>query len=189
MKKLVACLAALAMGTVPAGRAAGTDIAFGIKFGLAVDDSNFGSLPFELADDAGPAYGFRLGVREGRFGLEAGYLHVERSLTPAPEAPPDLVDTDFKWNLFSINVLYYPFPAATLQPFLTAGYGYYRVNFVEYDEDGSSGLNLGAGLNLLLLRHLSMSLEARHHWVGFTLAEEEFDLRTWTANLSVNYHF
>jgi hypothetical protein len=189
MKGIFARTALLALGLFLAAEAAGQDITFGLKFGLTVDDSNYSNLPFEPVKDVGTTYGFRLGVREGHFGLETGYFYAGRSLTPIPEAPPELGDTEFKLSIFSVNALYFPFPEATLQPYLTGGYGYYRVNFVEYDEDSSSGLNLGAGLNLLLLRHVSLSLEARHHWVSFTLAEELLELRTWTANFNVNYHF
>jgi len=121
--------------------------------------------------------------------VEVGYFHGDRSLTPKAEAPPELAPTTFRLNSFSFNILYYPLLSATLQPYLTGGYGYYRVNFVDYDEDRSSGFNLGAGLDLLVLRKLSVALEARYQWVTFTFAENPLDAQTWSATFGLNYHF
>lgn len=188
-KRVLVLMAALALGLVAVSRAAEQDITLGIKFGLAIDDSNFSSLPYEITKDLGATYGLRLGVRQGHVGIEVGYAHGERSLTPKPEAPPGLAATSFRLNTLSFNLLYYPFPEATLQPYVTGGYAYYRLNVVGYDEDRTSGFNAGAGLNLLLLRHLSLTLEARYSWVDFTVAEQPLDARTWTATLGVNYHF
>lgn len=189
MKKLIVVMAALALAAAPAAGAVAQDITLGIRFGLALDDSRYDALPFEIENDLGATYGLRLGVRQGHWGMEVGYLHGDRSLTPKAEAPPELAATTFRLNSFSFNILYYPLQSATLQPYLTGGYGYYRVNFVDYDEDRSSGFNLGAGLDLLVLRKLSIALEARYQWVTFTFAENPLDAQTWTATFGLNYHF
>ena len=188
-KRVMVLIAALAMGLVPVSRAAGQDLTLGIKFGLALDDSNYSGLPYEINNDLGATYGLRLGVQRGHFGIEVNYGHGERSLTPTPEAPPELEATSSRLNSLSFNLLYYPFPKATLQPYLTVGYAYFRVNVDGYDEDRTSGFNAGAGLNLLVLRHISLTLEARYQWVDFVLAEQPFDARTWASTLGVNYHF
>lgn len=188
-KRAMVLMAILALALVPVLRAADQDITFGIKFGLAIDDSNFSGLPYEITKDLGATYGLRLGVRQGHVGIEVNYAHGERSLTPKAEAPPELAATSFRLNSLSFNLLYYPLPDATLQPYLTAGYAYYRLNVVGYDEDRTSGFNAGAGLNLLLLRRLSLTLEARYNWVDFTVAGEPLDARTWATTLGLNYHF
>lgn len=188
-KKGVILMAVLALGLVGMSRAAEQDITLGIKFGLAIDDSNFSSLPYEIKNDLGATFGLRLGVRQGHVGIEVGYAHAERSLTPKSETPPGLAATSFRLNSLSFNVLYYLFPEATLQPYVTGGYAFYRLNVIGYDEDRTSGFNAGAGLNLLLLRHVSLTLEGRYHWVDFTVAELPLDVRTWVATLGVNYHF
>jgi opacity protein-like surface antigen len=189
MKKAIIVMAALALAAVPAAGDGQQDISLGIRFGLSLDESKYDQVPYDLENDLGGTYGLRLGFRQGRFAVEVGYLHGDRSLTPKAEAPPELEATTFRLNSFSFNVLYYPFTAATLQPYLTGGYGYYRVNFVDYDEDRSSGFNLGAGLDLLVLRKLSIALEARYQWVTFTFDEDPLDTQTWTATLGLNYHF
>jgi opacity protein-like surface antigen len=189
MKKAIIVMAALALAAVPAAGDVRQDISLGIRFGLSLDESKYDQVPYDLENDLGGTYGLRLGFRQGRFAVEVGYLHGDRSLTPKAEAPPELEATTFRLNSFSFNVLYYPFTAATLQPYLTGGYGYYRVNFVDYDEDRSSGFNLGAGLDLLVLRKLSIALEARYQWVTFTFDEDPLDTQTWTATLGLNYHF
>ena len=189
MKKMFIAMAALALAVLPAAGAGQQDISIGIRFGLALDDSKYDALPFDLENDLGATYGLRLGFRQGHFAAEVGYFHAERSLTPKAEAPPELTATTFRLNSFSFNLLYYPLQSAALQPYLTGGYGYYRVNFVDYDEDRSSGFNLGAGLDLLVLRKLSIALEARYQWVTFTFDEDPLDTQTWTATLGLNYHF
>lgn len=189
MKKMIVVTAALILAVLPAAAAAQQDITIGIRFGLALDDSTYDALPFDLENDLGATYGLRLGLRQGHLGAEVGYAHLERSLTPKAEAPPELEATTFRLNSFSFNLLYYPFLSSTLQPYLTGGYGYYRANFVGYDEDRSSGFNLGAGLDLLVLRKLSIALEARYQWVTFTFAEDPLGAQTWTATFGLNYHF
>ncbi|MCX6574441.1 MAG: outer membrane beta-barrel protein [Candidatus Aminicenantes bacterium] len=189
MKKVFIAMAALALAVLPAAGAGQQNISIGIRFGLALDASKYDALPFELENDLGATYGLWLGIRQGHIGAEVGYFHAERSLTPKAEAPPELEATTFRLNSFSFNLLYYPFLSSTLQPYVTGGYGYYRVNFVDYDEDRSSGFNLGAGLDLLLFPKLSMALEARYQWVTFTFAESPLDSQTWTATFGLNYHF
>jgi len=189
MKKMLIVAAALVLAVLPMAGADRQDITIGIRFGLALDDSKYDALPFDLETDLGSTYGLRLGFRQGHIGAEVGYFHAERSLTPKAEAPPELEATTFRLNSFSFNILYYPFLSSTLQPYLTGGYGYYRVNFVDYDEDRSSGFNLGAGLDLLVLRKLSVALEARYQWVTFTFAENPLDAQTWSATFGLNYHF
>lgn len=188
-KRMFVLAAALAMALVPASRAAGQQFALGVQFGLAIDDSSYDSLPFEIKNGLGPTYGLRVGIRQGHFGAEVGYAHISRSLIPDADAPPDLQDTELTLNSLSFNALYYPFLASTLQPYLTGGYAYYRLNVVGYGEDRTSGFNLGGGLNLLLLPSVSVSLEARYHWVDFTLADAAFDARNWAATLGLSYHF
>lgn len=189
MRKMFVVMAALALAAAPAAGAAAQDVTLGIRFGLALDDSAYDALPFDLENDLGATYGLQLGFRQGHLGAEVVYAHLERSLTPKAEAPPELEGTTFRLNSFSFNLLYYPFLSSTLQPYLTGGYGYYRANFVGYDEDRSSGFNLGAGLDLLVLRKLSVALEARYQWVTFTFDEDPLDTQTWTATLGLNYHF
>jgi len=189
MKKMLIVTAALVLAFLPAAGAAPQDLTLGIRFGLAVDDSKYDALPFDLESEFGATYGLRLGFRQGHWGAEVGYFHGDRSLTPKAEAPPELEPTTFRLNSFSFNVLYYPLLSAALQPYLTGGYGYYRVNFVDYDEDRSSGFNLGAGLDLLLLRKLSLALEARYQWVTFTFVEDPLDAQTWSVTIGLNYHF
>jgi opacity protein-like surface antigen len=189
MKRVLVLLAAVAAVLVPAAAADAPDISFGVRFGLAVDDSGFAGLPFELTNDSGVTLGLRMGYRRGHWAGEVVYLHADRSLIPKPEALPGLESTTFRLNSLSFNVLYFPLLHATLQPYLTAGYAYYRLDFVGYDQDRTGGFNVGAGLDLLLLPHVSVSLEAKHHWVDFLIGGVPFDFRAWAANLGLSYHF
>jgi opacity protein-like surface antigen len=172
-----------------AAGAAEQEMTLGVRFGLAIDDSTFGGLPFEITPNAGSTYGLRLGFRQGHLGVEVGYAYVGRTLTPVAEAPSEVVETAFHMGSLSFNVIYYPLPSATLQPYLTGGYGFYRLNFEAYGEDSNSGFNAGAGLNLLVLRRLSLSLEGRYHWVDFAVEGQTLDVKNWMATLGLNYHF
>lgn len=187
----IAGTAALALILVlaTAAGAAEQELTFGVRFGLAIDDSNFGGLPFEIKEGVGATYGLRLGIRQDHIGVEVGFAHIGRTLTPVAEAPPEIVETAFSLNSLSFNVIYYPLPSATLQPYLTGGYAYYRLNFEAYGEDSNSGFNAGAGLNLLLLRRLSLSLEGRYHWVDLSVEGQPFDAQNWIVTLGLNYHF
>jgi len=156
---------------------------------LAIDESSLGSLPYEFKQNAGAAYGLCLGIRQGHLGAEVGYVHISRTLSPVAEAPPEAVETAFRLNSLSFNVIYYPLLSATLRPYLTGGYAFYRLDFEAYGEDSNSGFNAGAGLNLLLLRRLSASLEGRYHWVDFSVEGQALDVNNWIVTLGLNYHF
>ncbi len=184
-----ALLACLALGSFLSAAAVGTDIILGLKFGLAVDDSDFKALPFTIERGSGATFGLRLGLRRDHFGAEVGYAHADRTLTPTPEAPAGLTETTLRLNVMSFNVLYYPFIKGSLRPYLSGGYAFYRADLVGYGHDRNDGFNLGLGLDLLLFKHVSLALDANHHWVGLTVAGAPFDLRSWTSNFSLNYHF
>jgi hypothetical protein len=68
-KKAIVLTAALALALAPMVRAAGQDLTLGIKFGLAIDDSNYSGLPYEIKNDLGATYGLRLGVQRDHFGI------------------------------------------------------------------------------------------------------------------------
>jgi len=185
----IAAMAALALVLATAAGAAEQELTLGVRFGLAIDDLAFGGLPFEITPNAGSTYGLRLGFRQDHLGVEVGFSRVSRTLTPVAEAPPEVVETAFHMGSLSFNVIYYPLPSATLQPYLTGGYGFYRLNFEAYGEDSNSGFNAGAGLNLLVLRRLSLSLEGRYQWVDFSVEGQTLDVKNWIATLGLNYHF
>lgn len=170
-------------------RASAEDIFFGAKFGFSVDNSKFENLPFETTGDLKKVYGLRLGAQKEQWGLEVNYFYSARSVAMMPEAPPDLDVEKLKWSVLSANLLYYIVWGTTLQPYITGGYGSYRVNLVGYGKDVSGGFNLGAGLDLLLLKHLVFSAEAKYHWVKFTLNDERLDSSVWTTNLGLNIRF
>ena len=185
----IAAMAALVLVLATAAGAAEQELTLGVRFGLAIDDSSLGSLPFEVKQNVGSAYGLCLGFRQGHLGAEVGYVHISRTLSPVAEAPPEAVETAFRLNSLSFNVIYYPLLSATLRPYLTGGYAFYRLDFEAYGEDSNSGFNAGAGLNLLLLRRLSLSLEGRYHWVDFSVEGQALDVKNWIVTLGLNYHF
>lgn len=189
MKKIGAVAAILAGALAFVPTAAGDVISLGIKFGFSLDRSKFDNLPFEATDNLKTIYGLRFAAQKEHLGLEVSYFYSSRSVEMKPDAPPGLQIDKLTWTVLSANLLYYPVWGTTLQPYVTGGYGSYRVNLAGYAKDRSGGFNAGVGLDLLILRHLSLSLEAKYHWVKFTLNDDRFDSSAWTSNFSLNFRF
>jgi hypothetical protein len=53
MKKMLIVAAALVLAVLPLAGADRQDISIGIRFGLALDDSKYDALPFDLETDLG----------------------------------------------------------------------------------------------------------------------------------------
>jgi opacity protein-like surface antigen len=133
-------------------------------------------------------YGLRAGVRILMVGVELNYFRAAHNIQVGGGT---LINWDQKVNDYSyigVNGKLY-FPILMLQPFLTAGYGYYTADIHAIDKDNDGGFNFGAGLDLRLGRRFSLTAEGRWHKVRVSIQNVLLDLGDFTLWGGFQFHF
>jgi hypothetical protein len=133
-------------------------------------------------------YGLRAGVRVLMLGVELNYFRAAHNIQIGSGT---LINWDQKINDYSyigVNGKLY-FPLLILQPFLTAGYGYYTADIHNIDKDNDGGFNFGAGLDLKLGRRFSLTAEGRWHKVSLSIQNVSLDLGDFTLWGGFQFHF
>jgi len=189
LSKKIAVVALLAIGPILVPGVPGADLSIGIKFGRSSQNTKLQDFGYAFTNDSGTTYGFRMRAKSGMFGLEVGYFYASQAVTPAG-APLPLVRIDrLKLSSVSFNLLCYVLPILPIKPYLSVGYGTYRLELDPYAKDSNDGFNLGGGVDLRILKSVSLSAEGKYHWVNFNLNGIKFDVSAWTWNIGVDYHF
>ncbi len=133
-------------------------------------------------------YGLRAGVRILMVGVELNYFRAAHNIQVGGGT---LINWDQKVNDYSyigVNGKLY-FPLLMLQPFITAGYGYYTADIHAIDKDNDGGFNFGAGLDLKLGRRFSLTAEGRWHKVSVSIQNVLLDLGDFTLWGGFQFHF
>jgi opacity protein-like surface antigen len=188
----LAAVALLATGVVlapSAPAAGGTDLSIGIKFGLSSQATRMRDFGYEFTDNSGSTFGFHLGARSGRLGLEVSYFYASQAARPSDGNPPIVLIERLRLSNISANVLYYILPPFLINPYLTVGYGTYRVHLDPYAEDSNDGLNVGGGVDVRILKGVALSAEGKYHGVRVILGGDKVNISDWTWNIGVNFHF
>jgi Outer membrane protein beta-barrel domain len=188
----LAAIVLLAIGVVPAPAAAaagGADLSIGIKFGLSSQSTRMRDFGYEFTKDIGATYGFRLGARSGRFGLEVSYFYASQGVRPIGANPPIVRIERLRLSNVSVNVLAYILPASPINPYMTVGYGTYRLHLDPSAGDANDGPNVGGGVDIRILKRVSLSAEGKRHWVRVALYGNKVNIGDWTWNFGVNFHF
>jgi opacity protein-like surface antigen len=175
VKLALAAAALLAVLSVPAFSQIG--ITLGAFGGTSVQTPS--ALSFEFDTDTTFVYGLRAGLRILMFGVELNYFQAAHNILVGGAG---LADWDEKINDYSyvgINGKVY-FPILMLQPFVTAGYGYYTADIQNIDKDNDGGLNIGAGLDLRLGKRFSLTAEGRWQKIVVSIQDIQLSLGDWT---------
>ncbi len=159
---------------------------FGGYGGYSAQTPSFKDVPFDTNTTF--LYGLRAGIRFLMFGAELSYFAAGHNI----EMEEYLL---FDWNNFENDYSYiglslkWFFPLAILQPYLTAGYGYYTADIHNIDKDNEGGYNIGAGLEIMLGRRLSILAEGKYHHVKVNISDFELRLGNFTLTAGLNFHF
>ncbi len=76
-----------------------------------------------------------------------------------------------------------------IHPYLSLGYGYYRVSLEGITEEKKGRMNFGAGLEISLGDKLSLQAEAKYHRPVLSINQGDFRLGDLVISGGVNYHF
>lgn len=166
----------------------GQNFYIGAKFGLSLQDVNFQGLTIEYKPESSTVFGFQIGAKIEDFRIEVNYYQADHMLNEEEMPPPGFDFERFKLNYFGINIKYF-LKVPVVQPFLTAGFGSYKIDLVGFDKDRSVGFNVGLGASVQVTKYISFSVEGKYHRVSFELVSEKMDMNDYVWNVSFNYHF
>jgi hypothetical protein len=133
-------------------------------------------------------YGVRAGFRLLTFALEATYFQAAHNIRVGGGS---LIDWNNKVNDYSYigaNAKLF-FPVLFLQPYVTAGYGYYTADIRTIDKAHDGGFNFGVGLELKLGSKIGLLAEGRWHNVNLNIAQIELSLGDFTLCGGLNFYF
>jgi len=133
-------------------------------------------------------YGLRGGIKFLMLALEINYFAAMHNI----EMNDFLL---FDWNgrvndysYIGLN-LKYIFPLLFLEPYLTAGYGYYTADIRQIDKDREGGYNFGAGVEVRLGKRIALQAEGKYHHVRVDISQISVTLGNFTLCGGVNFHF
>ena len=186
MKRFAAPVLALAILAGWAAPASSQTIYLGAYAGTSSQTPKFQNVQFTT--DTTFAYGLRVGVRLLMFALEGTYFQAAHNIVVGGGT---LVDWNNKVNDYSylgVNAKLF-FPLLFLQPYITAGYGYYSIDIQSIDKARDGGFNFGAGLEIKLGSKIGISAEGRWHNVNVDIAHISLGLGDFTLCGGFNLYF
>ncbi len=161
-------------------------IYLGAYAGMSSQTPQFQNIQFTT--DTTFVYGVRFGVRLLTFALEATYFQAAHNILVGGGS---LIDWNNKVNDYSYigadAKLF--FPLLFLQPYITAGYGYYTADIQTIDKAHNGGFNFGAGLEIKLGSKIGLSAEGRWHNVNIDIAQISLSLGDFTLCGGFNFYF
>jgi opacity protein-like surface antigen len=186
MKKITTglAMALLAFGLVPKAEAG--LIYLGLQGGISRQKAGFSDIKFNT--DTSFLYGAKAGVKFMMFAVELNYFQAAHNLDPKDISVPMWQDRKVDYSYLGVN-LRWIFPILVVQPYLTAGYGYYAVDIHDIDKDHNGGFNLGAGVELMLGKKFSLSAEGKYHHVTLDIDAKSFKVGDFSLTGGINIYF
>jgi hypothetical protein len=184
------CFAAFAvvmiLGLAAARPAFSQSIYLGAYGGFSSQTPQFQNIQFST--DTTFVYGVRAGVRLLTFALELTYFQAAHNIVVGGGS---LIDWNGKVNDYSYlgaNAKLF-FPLLFIQPYITAGYGYYTTDIQTIDKARDGGFNFGAGIELKFGSKFGLSAEGRWHNVNVSFQDIAFSVGDFTLCGGFNFYF
>jgi opacity protein-like surface antigen len=186
MKKAVAgiVLALSVLCLVPKAQAG--SIYLGLQGGFSMQKAKFSNMTFNT--DTSFLYGAKAGMKFMMFAVELNYLQAAHNLDSTDISVPMWRDRKVDYSYLGANVRWI-FPILVVQPYLTAGYGFYTADIHDIDKDQNGGFNVGAGVELMLGEKFSLSAEGRYHHVTLDITTESFKVGDFSLTGGINIYF
>lgn len=162
----------------------------GIYLGL---DGGVSSQHLDLDDiefdrDTTFVYGIKAGIRVLFLGLEAQYFQASHNINVQEFPDFGWADRSVNYNYAGINGKIF-LPVPIVSPYLTLGYGTYKVKLEGLDEDKTSNFNFGLGLELKLGRHFALQGEWKYHPSSVNLENEDLKINDHTLMGGMHFYF
>jgi len=161
-------------------------IYLGLQGGLSMQKAKFSDITFNT--DASFLYGAKAGVKFMMLAVELNYFQAAHNLDPKDISVPMWRDRKVDYSYLGANVRWI-FPILVVQPYLTAGYGFYTADIHDIDKDQNGGFNIGAGVELMLGEKFSLSAEGKYHHVTLDITTESFKVGDFSLTGGFNIYF
>ena len=186
MKKAVAgiVLALSVLCLVPKAQAG--FIYLGLQGGISKQKAGFSDIKFN--SDTAFLYGIKAGVKFMMFAAELNYFQAAHNLNSNDISAPMWQGRKVDTSYLGAN-LRWIFPILVVQPYLTAGYGFYTADIHDIDKDQNGGFNVGAGVELMLGEKFSLSAEGKYHHVTLDITTESFKVGDFSLTGGFNIYF
>ena len=186
MKKMTAGLVMVLLAFCLVPKAEAGLIYLGLQGGLSMQKAKFSNMTFNT--DTSFLYGAKAGMKFMMFAVELNYLQAAHNLDSTDISVPMWRDRKVDYSYLGVN-LRWIFPILVVQPYLTAGYGYYAVDIHDIDKDHNGGFNLGAGVELMLGKKFSLSAEGKYHHVTLDIDAKSFKVGDFSLTGGINIYF
>ena len=186
MKKMTTGLvmALLAFGLIPKAEAG--LIYLGLQGGISKQKASFSDIKFNT--DTSFLYGAKAGVKFMMFAVELNYFQAVHNLDPSDISVPMWQYRKVDYSYLGANMRWI-FPILVVQPYITAGYGFYAADIHDIDKDNNGGFNLGAGVELMLGKKFSLSAEGKYHHVTLDIDAKSFKVGDFSLTGGINIYF
>jgi hypothetical protein len=126
-------------------------------------------------------WGAKAGIKLLMFAIEGNYLSSSHSLNPALWG-----DKGLSISYLGINGKIF-FPILVVQPYATAGYGYYTVGKEGGEKDSNGAYNFGGGIEVVLGK-IHLFGETRYHRVTVQISRSDLVAKGWGLTFGANFH-
>lgn len=187
MKRTIAGLILVATLGLAAPDARAGIVYFGLQGGLSRQKASLSGITFD--PDTTFLYGVRAGVRVLSLAVELNYFQAAHNLTTGGIMVPTWSDREIDYSYLGVNVRWMILPLPIVNPYLTAGYGYYTADIHNIDKDKNGGFNVGAGVELMLGKSFSLLAEGKYHHVKLNVDAQDLKLGNFTLSGGLNFTF
>lgn len=186
MKKITTglAMALLAFGLVPKAEAG--LIYLGLQGGISKQKASFSDIKFNT--DTSFLYGAKAGVKFMMFAVELNYFQAAHNLDSNDISVSMWRDRKVDYSYLGANMRWI-FPILVVQPYITAGYGFYAADIHDIDKDNNGGFNLGAGVELMLGKKFSLSAEGKYYHVTLDIDAKSFKVGDFSLTGGINIYF
>ncbi len=186
MKKIASIAAFLLVLYLGAPSAEAGIVYLGVQGGISRQKASLSGISFD--QDTTFVYGAKAGVRFMMFAAELNYFQAAHNIDSQNPSLADWRNRDVDYNYLGVNVKLF-FPVLIVQPYLTAGYGYYTADIQNIDKDKNGGWNAGAGVEIQLGKTLALTAEGKYHHVKLNIDNESLKLGDFTLMGGLSLYF
>jgi opacity protein-like surface antigen len=187
MRRTISGLVLVAMLAFAAADARAGIVYLGLQGGVSRQKASLSGITFD--PDTSFLYGVRAGVRVLSIAVELNYFQAAHNLTTGGVMVPTWSDRKVDYSYLGVNVRWMILPLPIINPYLTAGYGYYTADIHNIDKDKNGGFNVGAGVELMLGRRFSLLAEGKYHHVSLDIGAERMKIGNFTLSGGLNIYF
>jgi hypothetical protein len=186
MKKILSFGTLVLMVFLAAPSAGAGIIYFGVQGGISRQKASFSDIKFDA--DSTFLYGAKAGVKFMSLAVELSYFQAAHNINAQDLSLTAWRNRDIDYSYIGANVKWF-FPILIVQPYLTAGYGYYTADIHNIDKDKNGGFNAGAGVEIMLGKTFALTAEGKYHHVKLNIDAQNFTLGDFTLTGGVSIYF